>query len=57
MLGGVWEWVIGRDRLPVLRGGSFQVARSEISCSLRKAIPEGLAAGDVGFRVAKSLRA
>jgi formylglycine-generating enzyme required for sulfatase activity len=40
----------------VLRGGSFRLDRSEITCSLRRAAPVDLRADDVGFRVAKSLR-
>jgi formylglycine-generating enzyme required for sulfatase activity len=40
----------------VLRGGSFRIDRSEISCSLRRSGSPDLRADDVGFRVAKSFR-
>lgn len=72
MLGGVWEWTGSRyrpyplaepfgddDSLPgrrVLRGGSFSLAGSEISCSLRRAEDPAARRDDVGFRIVKSFR-
>ncbi|HUP24883.1 MAG TPA: SUMF1/EgtB/PvdO family nonheme iron enzyme [Thermoanaerobaculia bacterium] len=40
----------------VLRGGSFRIDRSVISCSLRRSGSPDLRADDIGFRVAKSFR-
>ncbi|MCH9650084.1 MAG: formylglycine-generating enzyme family protein [Deltaproteobacteria bacterium] len=66
MLGSVWEWVApepGEDgeqapleRHGVLRGGSFQTPRKEISCSLRKTAGDTEAVEGAGFRIVKSLR-
>ena len=52
MLGGVWEWTASR----VLRGGSYRTPLEDIDCGLRRACEPGHAAGDVGFRVARSLK-
>ena len=52
MLGGVWEWTASH----VLRGGSYHTPLEEIGCGLRRVYEPGHEAGDVGFRVARSLR-
>ena len=52
MLGGVWEWTAER----VLRGGSYRTALEEIGCDLRRDYDAQCGAGDVGFRVARSLK-
>ncbi|MEE8584072.1 MAG: SUMF1/EgtB/PvdO family nonheme iron enzyme [Acidobacteriota bacterium] len=72
MLGSVWEWTAScfrpyplpsRDAeapagpaLRVLRGGSWQMGREEISCSLRRAEPPDIRIEEAGFRIARSFR-
>ncbi|HVS62726.1 MAG TPA: SUMF1/EgtB/PvdO family nonheme iron enzyme [Thermoanaerobaculia bacterium] len=66
MTGGVWEWMAapgsgsepegGGSSHRVLRGGSFRIDPSELSCALRREVERTHRADDVGFRVAKSLR-
>ncbi|MEE8525740.1 MAG: SUMF1/EgtB/PvdO family nonheme iron enzyme [Thermoanaerobaculia bacterium] len=71
MLGGIWEWTASPylpypltadekkasgDPRRVLRGGSFELDRREISCSARRPeLPEAQF-DDAGFRIVKSLR-
>lgn len=52
MLGGVWEWTASG----VLRGGSYRTPLEDIGCGVRRACEPGHRAGDIGFRVARSLR-
>ena len=52
MLGGVWEWTASR----ALRGGCYRMPLEDIGCAVRRACEPGYRAGDVGFRVARSLR-
>lgn len=42
--------------LRVLRGGSYRTPLEDIGCGVRRACEPGHRAGDVGFRVARSLR-
>jgi formylglycine-generating enzyme required for sulfatase activity len=52
MLGGVWEWTASG----ALRGGSYRTPIEEIGCGLRRAGEPDGRDGDVGFRIARSLR-
>jgi len=52
MLGGLWEWTASG----VLRGGSFRTPLADIGCDVRRICEPGQRAGDLGFRVARSLR-
>ena len=37
MLGNVAEWVMGRDGVPVIKGGSFQDEAKDVDCAARRA--------------------
>ena len=52
MLGGVWEWTAPG----VLRGGSYRTPIDDIDCGLRRSGKPGERDGDIGFRVARSLK-
>ncbi len=44
------------EGLRVLRGGSYLTPLEDIGCGVRRACEPGHRAGDVGFRIARSLR-
>ena len=70
MLGGVWEWTASVHRpypldaaseetaesRRILRGGSFRSPIGALTSSLRRSEDPALRRGDIGFRIAKSLR-